>query len=92
MTTPVEVEIYGSRYVIKGDAEPEYVRDLARYVDERMRALARKGPASMTPQKLAVLAAFNMADELHKLRKRQQEVDRIIVEKTGDLFDILGEG
>lgn len=85
----VEVEIFGSTYTVKGDTDPAYVRDLARYVDERMRSLSRKSPHAIGVQKIAVLAALNIADELFKLRRRGQDVDKMIVEKTADLFDLL---
>jgi len=87
-----EVEIYGTSYVIKGDADPEYVRQLARYVDEKMRSVARKGPANVGGHKVAVLAALNIADELYRLRRRQHDVERMVHEKTGDLFDLLQDG
>jgi len=83
------VEIYGSSYVIRGEADPEYVRQLARFVDEKMRALARRSPSAIGAQKIAVLAAFNIADELYKLRRRQGDVEKMVREKTGDLFDLL---
>ena len=85
----IEVDIYGSPYIVKGDADPEYVRQLARFVDEKMRSVARKGPATANTQKVAVLAALNIADELYKLRRREGEVERMVRDKTGDLFDLL---
>jgi cell division protein ZapA len=85
-----EVEIYGSTYAIKGDAEPEYVRRLAAYVDEKMRAAAQKAPVNTPVHKIAVLAALNITDELYKARTRHQEVENMVRDKTGDLFDLLG--
>lgn len=87
----VEVEIFGGTYTVKGDTDPAYVRELARYVDEKMRSLARKSPHTIGVQKIAVLAALNIADELFRLKRRGQDVDRMIVEKTADLFDLLKE-
>lgn len=87
-----DVEIFGTPYTVKGDADPEYVMQLARYVDEKMRSLQRKSPATTSPQKIAVLTAVNIADELFKLRRRQAEVENMVQKKTGDLFDILGGG
>ena len=84
-----EVIIFGTSYVIKGEAEPEYVRMLAAYVDEKMRAAAGKAPQNLPAHKVAVLAALNIADELHKARSRNQEVEKMVHDKTGDLFDLL---
>ena len=88
----VEVEIFGGTYTIKGDSDPEHVRALARFLDEKMRAAARSSPSTIGAHKIAVLAALNIADELFSLRTRQKDVDNMIRRKTGDLFDLLGEG
>ncbi|MER3422384.1 MAG: hypothetical protein C4293_03300 [Nitrospiraceae bacterium] len=40
MTKTIEIEIYGQRYVLKGEADEEYVKRVAGYVDEQMRSLA----------------------------------------------------
>ncbi len=84
------VEIFGGVYTVRGDEDPAYVRQLAAFVDEKMRAAARKSPAAGA-HRIAVLAALNMADELFKLKRRQRDVDSMIIEKTGSLFDLLQE-
>jgi cell division protein ZapA len=58
----VHVEIHGQRYPIRSGLDPEYVAELAAYVDEKMRLAARECPAGDT-LKLAILAALNIADE-----------------------------
>jgi len=90
MTKSVDVEIFGGTYSIKGDADPEYVRQLARFVDEKMRSLAQRSPSTVSAQRIAVLTAVNMADELFRLRSRQRKVEDMVEKKTGDLFDMLG--
>lgn len=84
-----EVVIFGTPYIIKGDADPEYVRLLAGYVDEKIRESAEKAPKNLPIHKIVVLAALNIADELHKLKMRNQEVENMVRDKTGDLFDLL---
>jgi len=61
----VHVEIHGHRYPIRSGLPPEYVAELAAYVDEKMRLAARESPAGDT-LKLAVLAAINIADEFFR--------------------------
>jgi cell division protein ZapA len=61
----VHVEIHGQRYPIRSNLEPEYVAQLATYVDEKMRLAAKESPAGDT-LKLAVLAALNIADEFFR--------------------------
>ena len=58
----VHVEIHGQRYPIRSGLDPQYVGELAAYVDEKMRLAARESPGGDT-LKIAVLAALNIADE-----------------------------
>ena len=67
----MKVEIYDQVYNVAGDLEPEYVEQLAKYVDQRMRQIAR-GSGAVDSVKLAVLAALSIADELHSLRQSRE--------------------
>jgi len=68
----MKVEIYDQVYNVAGDLEPEYVEQLAKYVDQRMRQIAR-GTGAVDSVKLAVLAALSIADELHSLRQSREK-------------------
>ena len=70
----VNVEIHGHRYPIRSGLPPEYVAELAAYVDEKMRLAAHESPAGDT-LKLAVLAALNIADECFRLRANLNEAE-----------------
>ena len=76
MTKTIDVEIYGQRYSVNGEADESYVKQLAEMVDKQMKQVAA-GMRSATPAKLAVLAAFNLAQELmeSERRFRQDEAD-----------------
>ena len=58
----VTVEIYDQVYHLSGH-DPEHIRDLARQVDAKMRAVAAAGHTADS-LRVAVLAALNLADEL----------------------------
>jgi cell division protein ZapA len=62
----VPVQIFGQRYPIRSALDPQYVQELASYVDERMRAAADQSPAGDS-LRLAVLAALNIADEAFRI-------------------------
>jgi cell division protein ZapA len=70
----IHVEIHGQRYAIKSDLEPQYIAELAGYLDEKMRATSRE-LASSDPLRVAVIAALNVADELFHLRQDSQGAD-----------------
>jgi cell division protein ZapA len=65
----VRVEIFDQAYNLRG-SDPEYILKLAEYVDAKMRAVA-EATNTIDTVRLAVLAALNIADEYHLLKKRQ---------------------
>ena len=74
MSKPVRVEIYDQTYHIGGELEQAYVEELARYVDTKMREVA-EATQTVDSLRVAVLAALAIADELHTLRQRQEEME-----------------
>ena len=92
MTTkaePTTVEIYGSTYNVRGEGDPAYLAELARFVDARMREVANQ-MSSADPMKIAILAALNIADDLFRTRKRQQHASELWMEKTEELSEKIG--
>ncbi len=84
----VEVEIFGQKYVIKGDNDETYIIELAEYVDSKMREMHGRLQLS-TPTKVAVLAAINIAHEMFAVKKEMEEKESAITEKAEKLLDIL---
>jgi cell division protein ZapA (FtsZ GTPase activity inhibitor) len=68
----VTVRIAGEEHTIRANAEPEYTRSCARYVDERIAEIRSKGSLIET-HKAAILAALSISDELLQAR---EELDR----------------
>jgi len=66
----VEVYILGQRYTIKGDAQEEHIRNLASYVDNKLKEVYNSSP-NITPVKASILAALDIADELFRLKNEQ---------------------
>lgn len=65
--TSVRVEIFDQAYNLRG-SDPEYILKLAEYVDAKMRAVAEQ-TNTIDTVRLAVLAALNIADEYHLLKR-----------------------
>jgi cell division protein ZapA len=70
----VKIEIYDQSYNVNADGNEEYLKELATYVDGKMRSIA-ESTRMVDSLKVAVLAALNIADETFTLRQRQQEID-----------------
>ena len=72
----VRVTIYGQEYPIKGRGDEEYIKKIARFVDDRMLQIEEQTTIN-SPTRLAILAALNIADELFSL---QQDKDQLVSE------------
>jgi cell division protein ZapA len=64
----VRVEIFDQAYNLRG-SDADYIIRLADYVDAKMRAVAEQ-TNTIDTVRLAVLAALNIADEFHLLRRK----------------------
>jgi len=73
----VDIEILGQKYPIRSEATPEYVRQLAGFVDRRAREI-RGDAAGQDPVRVLALAALDITDELFRLRdeRKEQDVDQ----------------
>lgn len=69
----VKVTIFGSEYAIRGDTDPEYIRQVAQYVDAKMREVD-EATSVKSSLKVAILAALNIADELFRERAEREEL------------------
>jgi cell division protein ZapA len=64
----VRVEIFDQGYNLRG-TDPDYILKLAEYVDAKMRAVSEQ-THTVDSSRLAVLAALNIADEFHLLKRK----------------------
>jgi len=73
----VNVEIMGQSLTVASDADDEWVKAVAKTVDERIKSIDADTRTANSVN-LAILAALNFADELERLkREHQQVIDRI---------------
>lgn len=86
----VRVQIFGTGYTIRGEADHEYIQRVAAYVDGRMREINEKLPVASLA-KVAVLASLNLADELFREREERQRLAALISERAGKLSSALAE-
>ena len=62
----VELTFLGQALALRTEAAPEYLRKLAKFVEERVAELKRAGVTD--PMKALSLAALDIADELFRAR------------------------
>ena len=85
----VRVEIYDQTYHLRG-SDPDYISELAEYVDTKMRLIAQQA-ATVDSLRVAVLAALNIADELHVLKRKYDSIATDYNERAGQLEGALDE-
>ena len=85
----VRVEIFDQAYNLRG-SDPEYILKLAEYVDAKLRAVAQQ-TQTVDTARLAVLAALNIADEYHLLKRRQDGGSAEYLKRAHNLADALDE-
>jgi cell division protein ZapA len=88
------VEIYDQVYNLRG-VDAEYILKLAQFVDGKMRNVAEQ-TSTIDSLRLAVLAALNIADEFHVLKKKYDllagEYNRRAGQLAGALDEVLKDG
>jgi len=78
----VRVKIHNKDYVFEsGDRDEEYVRELAKYVDEKMEE-ASKESENLSTLQLAILACMSIADEYFSFKNSKvttgKDVDKFL--------------
>ena len=85
----VRVEIFDQAYNLRG-SDAEYILKLAEYVDGKMRAVAEQ-TQTVDTARLAVLAALNIADEYHLLKRNYDTGALQYIQRAQHLAEALDE-
>ncbi len=85
----VRVEIFDQGYNLRG-TDPDYILKLAEYVDAKMRAVSAQ-THTVDSARLAVLAALNIADEYHLLKRSADGGTTESSKRTQKLLNALDE-
>jgi cell division protein ZapA len=86
----LKVNIYGTEYPIKGEVDVEYIRQVAEYVDRKMREVDQTTTAKSS-LKVAILAALNIADELFRERDEKNSLAQNLEAKLNGLSKLINE-
>lgn len=85
----IPVNILGQTYEILGDpSEALYYNSLARFVEDKMREI-QNATHIVSSQKIAVLAALNIADELFQEKDTKSFSSKSSEKKAEDIIELL---
>ncbi len=74
---PTKVTIYGQQFPLKGK-DPDFIHKVADYVNEKMMEVGANMPGSTAVDKVAIIAALNIAGELFQLKQSNQSIEEYI--------------
>ena len=84
----IEVDVFGQRLSLQGNADENYVQELVQYVEGQMNTIAGNLTTS-TPTKVAILAAINIADQLFTQESRRQAGEAEIERRATGLLECI---
>ena len=89
MSTPgrVEITLLGQTLTVRTEASPDYLRQLAEYLEERVGALIRGGMKD--PMAALTLAALDITDELFRSREDKTRDEDDVGARLGALVALL---
>lgn len=83
----VQVEIFGQTYSIKGQDDPAYIRELAAFIDVKMKEV-QKGTGTVDPLRVAILTSLTITDELYRLRAQHGAMEKAADKATKRLLSL----
>ena len=87
----VKVTIYGQEYTIKAPADATYIKNIAEYVDQKMREIQEELNTPQVPAKVAILAAMNIADDLFAEKRNREKNTNEVERKVSSLIEVVEE-
>lgn len=98
LISKAKVELMGRQYTLKGDVDPDYMKNLADYINGKIQEIKELAPQA-DPLRLVLLASLNIVDELFQAKtdNSNQETlssDELVAmqEKTKHLLEMLEDG
>lgn len=85
---PVKVKIHGQEYPIRARGDEDYIKRVARYVDERM-SLIEEQTSVNSSTRLAILAALNIADELFSVQSEKEQLLSMFEKRARKISEFL---
>ena len=86
-----DVEILGQRLSVRGRGTPEYIHQLADYLNGRIQTV-REQARVFDPLRLSLLAGLHVVDELYRCRETEaeRETDAQLLARVDRLAERLG--
>ena len=87
----VQISIFGQEYSVKAPADPDYIKKIAEYLDDKMREVQSGFSTTQSSTRIAILAGMNITDELFTARQSDQSDSTEVEEKISSLIELIDD-
>ena len=87
----IKITIFGQEYSVKAPADPTYIKKIADYVDTKMREVQSGFSSTQSSNRIAILSAMNITDELFNAKKQGDSESNEVEEKITSLIELIDE-
>jgi cell division protein ZapA (FtsZ GTPase activity inhibitor) len=87
----VQISIFGQEYSVKAPADPEYIKKIAEFLDEKMREVQSGFSTTQSSTRIAILAGMNITDELFNSRQSGDSINNDAEQKISSLIDLIDD-
>lgn len=87
----VKVSIFGQEYTVKAPADPQYIKNIAEYVNSKMKEVQDELPSAQSSTRIAILASMNITDELFSLRTNKDNEKAEVEAHISSLIEMIDE-
>ena len=87
----IKITIFGQEYSVKAPADPTYIKNIAEYVDTKMREVQSGFSSTQSSNRIAILSAMNITDELLNAKKKGDSDNNEVEEKITSLIELIDE-
>ena len=87
----IKITIFGQEYSVKAPADPTYIKKIAEYVDTKMREVQSGFSSTQSSNRIAILSAMNITDELFNAKKQGDSESSEVEEKITSLIELIDD-
>lgn len=87
----VELSILGKKVVLVSDADHNYMKEVANFVNERFEVAKSKVAAGTVPLMIAILGAMDIADEYFKAKGQKRFIKKEVEKRVDSLIKYIEE-
>ena len=89
MKRTFDISILGQKFRVRSDQGDEYVENVAKYVDDKVKEIANE--RSGASLQMVLLAAMNIADDLFRSRMDMDKKIKIVEEKVSNMIELIDD-